>query len=283
MATKRKIPVNVINGVAAGNTATIQLSLGLTYHAIVFEYNTGTAGGPTEANIEAELTEWRLKMDGITQRVCSSAELFDINRNKGKTPVVGAANGYVPFYFTEPQRQTQLEREATAWGTAGVGSFQIEVDIASGATSPGLTAYAIVDDDIRPPVGIVKWKRETLVISATGETSFPLGVHSGDSYQGIHLFEGTADDVNSIELKWDGIEIYNMDENFYDQDIENSDFVDVAGLKYLTLDNNRPADALPTVRKRNGVDTKVQEMLLKLSMQNANNVTMIRELVGRPD
>lgn len=283
MATKRKIPVNVINGVAAGNTATIQLPLDLTYHAIVFEYNTGTAGGPTEANIEAELTEWRLKIDGVTQRVCSSAQLFDINRVKGKTPVVGASNGYCPFYFSEPQRQTQLEREATAWGTAGVQSFQVEVDIASGATSPGLTAYAIVDDDIRPPVGIVKWKRETLVISSTGETSFSLGTNSGDSYQGIYLFEGNADDINEARLTWDGIEIYKLNENFYDQDIASSDFTDVQGLKYLSLDNNRPADALPTLRNRNGKKTKVNEMLLTLNMAAAANVTALRELVGRPD
>jgi hypothetical protein len=283
MATKRKIPLNVINGVAAGNTATIQCPLGYTYHMIGFEYNTGTSGGPTEANCEGELKEWRLKMDGVTQRVCSTAQLFDINRKNGLTPVVGASNGYVPFYFTEKQRQTQIEREATAWGTAGLGSFQIEVDIDSGASSPGITAFAIVDDNSeRTPSGIVKWKRETLVVSSTGETTFQLGTNSGDAYQGIYLFEGTADDINLARLEWDGLNIYNLDENFYDLDIASSDFVDVSGLKYISLDNNRPADVLPTIRQRNGQAMKVQEMLLTLDMENANNVTMIRELVGAP-
>ena len=284
MAVKRWIKLNKINGVAAGGTATIDLPTDKRYHAIYLEYNTSTAGGPTEANMEAELTEMRINIDGVTQRRCSCAQLFDINRTKGKAPVVGSSNGYAIFYFSEPQRKSHIGREATAWGMKGVNSFQMEVDIASGATSPVITGWALVDDVQEAPLGIVKWKRETIQVSATGELTHSLDTGRGESYQGVFLFENTAGDIDNARLLWDGTEMYNGDENVQAALSGSSDFTAVSKLFHLPLDYNNPADAVPMVyRDRAGNDRRVQELLLTLTMGGANNVTAIREVVGTPD
>ena len=111
MAIKRRIPLNQIEGVTAGGTAIINLPIGPRYHSIVLEYATSTAGGPTEANCEAELTEMRVLIDGVTQRKASAAQLFDINRTKGITPNVGANIAYLPLFFSEPQRETKAKQE----------------------------------------------------------------------------------------------------------------------------------------------------------------------------
>jgi len=288
MATKRIIPLNKIEGVTAGGTATIDLPRNVRYHAVVLQYDTDTAGGATEANMEAEILRVKCNLEQVTQREASAAQIFDINRTKGITPQVGdgTAPGYIPLLFSEPQRETAVEKEATAWGMLGVTDFQIEVEIAdnSGQT-PSLKGFAIVDDVQEAPQGIVKWKRGQLTIGATGETPFSLNTTGGDSYQGLHFFESSAGDIDSILLEWDGVKIYQLTE--YQDNALISQFADgytsVSGLVHIPLDFNHPADVLRTVKTVNGVQQKVQEIIATINMGAANSVTLIRELVGTPD
>jgi hypothetical protein len=288
MPTKRIIPLNKIEGVTAGGTATIDLPTNVRYHGICLQYDTDTAGGPTEAVMETEVSEVRLNIEQVTQRKASASEIFDINRTKGQSPTVGSASlpGYIPLHFSEPQRDRQLEQEATAWGMAGVRDFQIEVDIANnGGQTPSLKGFAFVDDIQEAPQGIVKWKKNTLTVGATGETPFSLSTETGDSYQGLHFFENSAGDIDDLLIEWDGVKIYQLTENqdnaFINHFVRGTDLV--SGLVHVPFDMNHPADALRTVKEINGNRVKVQELIATLNMGAANNVTLIREMVGLPD
>lgn len=284
MAVKRKIPLTKINGVAAGATATIDLPTNVRYHALFFQFGCSNVNGPTEANCETFLTQWRLNLNSTTQRIASTAQIFDINRTKGRSPTVGATEGYIEFYFSEPHRESTPMQEATAWGMKGVDSFQIEVDLHSTVTAPTLTGFAIVDDVQEPPAGIVKWKRETIQVSATGDLTYRLNTDRGDSYQGLFFFEGTAGDINNIRLEWDGVKLFDMDEN--DDDVYRGYIgsTTVSGCFHIPLDDNNPADAVPTVKRLpNGQLVRVQEFDATLTMGAAANVTLIREVVGAPD
>lgn len=288
MPTKRFIPLNKIEGVTAGGTATIDLPTNVRYHGIALQYDTDTGGGATEANMETEITEVRVNLEQITQRKASAAQIFDINRTKGKTPTVGdgTAPGFIPLFFSEPQRETQLEKEATAWGMQGIQDFQIEIDIANNAgQTPSLKGWAYVDDVQEAPKGIVKWKRNTIQVGATGELPYALSTTNGDSYQGLHFFENAAGDINNLLLEWDGVKIYDLTE--YQNTALLAQFADgfaeVSKDVFIPVDMNHPADALRTVKEVNGVRTKVQELIATLDMANADNVTVISELVGLPD
>lgn len=283
MARKRRIPLNNITGVAAGGRAVIDCPVDVRYHKIIARYTTATAGGPTEANMEAELTSWRLKLDGVVQREFSTAQLFDINRTKGKTPKVGATNGYATIFFSEPHRKTFVEREATAWGMQGVEKFQIEVDIASGAASPALTFFAEVDDVIEPPAGIVKWKRDVITVNATGEVTYKLDPGKGDSLQGLLFFEQAAGNIDNIRLTWDGVEMYNLNENVDDEFTATSDFTEVSALVHIAVDGNRPSDVLPSMKRLPDGRLTPINTYATLTMGAANNVTLIREVVGSAD
>lgn len=288
MATKRIIPLNKIEGVTAGGTATIALPTNVRYHAIFLEYDTDTSGGATEANMETEISEIRVNIDQITQRKASAAQLFDINRTKGLTPTVGdgTAPGFLPIIFSEQQRVTQLEKESTAWGMAGVQDFQIEVDIVNNSgQTPTLKGFAIVDDVQEAPKGIVKWKRNTITVGATGDLPHSLSTVNGDSYQGLFFFEGSAGDIDDLLIEWDGAKVYQLDQ--YRDNAYIAQFLKgyeaVSGLVHIPLDNNHPADALRTVKTVNGQNVKVQELIATLTMGGTNNVTVISELVGLPD
>lgn len=288
MPTKRIIPLNKIEGVTAGGTATIDLPTNVRYHGICLQYDTTTAGGATEANMETEISEVRVNIEQVTQRKANASQIFDINRTKGQSPTVGdgTAPGFIPLHFSEPQRERQLEREATAWGMAGVRDFQIEVDIANNAgQTPSLKGFAIVDDLQEAPKGIVKWKKNTLTVGATGETPFALSTETGDSYQGLFFFESAAGDIDDLLLEWDGVKMYQLTE--YQDNAFLNHFADgfdlVSGLVHVPFDMNHPADALRTIKEVNGQRVKVQELIATLNMGAANNVTLIREMVGLPD
>jgi hypothetical protein len=288
MATKRRIPLNKIEGVVAGGTATIDLPTNVRYHAIVLQYDTATAGGATETNMKAQVKEIRASLDGVDQRKASATQLFTINRSKGVSPVEGdgTAPGFLPLFFSEPQRETMIEREATAWGMLGVGDFKIEVDIADGADTPVLKGYAIVDDVQEAPQGIVKWKRNTITVGATGELPYKFNTDRGDSFQSLMFFETASGDIGDMLLEWDGVKIHDLDE--YQQASYVKLFADgfshVDGMYHIPLDGNHPADALRSFKTlQNGNRVQVQELMATLTMDQASNVTAISELVGIPD
>lgn len=287
MPTKRIIPLAQIDGGSSPGLATINCPRNVRYHGIFLKYQTDTAGGATEANMETELPEVRLNLNEVTQRKASSAQIFDINRTKGRSPKVGdgTAEGFIPIFFSEPQRRTQVEQEMTAWGMLGVNSFQIEVDIADNAAQTcKLTAFAVVDDVQEAPKGIVKWRRNVLQVTQTGETPFKLNARAGDSYQGLHLFENTNGDINNYLLEWDGSKIAQMSEYDHAAYVEQYlGITDVAKNTHLALDGNNPADVLRTFKEVKGVMQPVQEILLTLNMANAANVTVISEMLGLPD
>lgn len=287
MATKRRIPLNRVESVAAGSTATIDLPRNVRYHGIALEYQTSTAGGATQANLEAEIKEVRLNIDEVTQRKFSAKELFAINKTKGKQPTIGDATkpGYLAIFFSEPQRETMQEREATAWGMLGVGDFQIEVDIVDAGQTATLKGFALVDDVQEAPQGIVKMKRNIVTVGATGELPYSLNTERGDSYQGLFFFETAAGDIDDLLLEWDGVKMHQLTDSQQTALIEQfaDGYETVSGLYHIPLDQNHPADALRTVKEVNGNRIKVQELLATLNMGAANNVTVISEVVGLPD
>ena len=287
MATRRIIPLNKIEGVVAGGTATIDLPTNVRYHAICLQYQTGTTGGATEANMIAEVKETRLNFSQVTQRKATTKEIFALNRSKGQEPTLGDANtpGYIAIHFAEPQRETQIEREATCWGMLGVTDFQVEVDIDENATNPVLKGFAVVDDVQEAPKGIVKWKKNTITIGATGEEPYSINTTGGDSIQGLFFFENTAGDIGNLLVEWDGAKVYQLDEDqdnaFMNHFAQGASLV--SGVVHVPFDNNNPADALRTVKTVNGSRIPVQEIIATLNMDQANNVTLLREVVGLPD
>lgn len=287
MATRRNIPLNKIEGVTAGGTAIIDLPLNVRYHAIFLEYHTTTSGGATLANVLAEIKEIRILIDEVVQRRMTSKELYDINRTKGIIPRVGNATtpAYLPLFFSEPQRKTQIMQEATAWGMAGVEDFQIEIDLIDNGQTPKLKGFATVDDTQEAPAGIIKWKRNKLTVAGTGEISDKLNTVNGDSHQALYLFEQNDGDIEDMLLEWDGIKVAQFTKAqqsvYIDHFVNNA--VEVDALIHLPLDANNPADALRSVKNVNGQLRQVQEIIYTLNMAAATDVTIIRELVGTPD
>jgi hypothetical protein len=288
MAVKRWEPINIIAPAAASGTAILDCPTGpRRYHRVTVGVKLGNVGGATEAGMVAQISKIRIKLGSTPQREFTPQQLFNVNRTKGKSPTVAvstATYGYLTFFFTEPQRKSVVEREATAWGTAGVERMTIEIDFASTATTPVVKGFAYFDDVTEPPNGIVKWKSETIQIAAIGDVPYKLDTTKGESYQAVHFIEATAGDIGAIKLEWDGLKIYQDDAETFVEMRNAEDFGTVTKYRSLNLDSNSISDALPGVKKTpTGAIQKVGTLMSTLTMVNAANVTCVREVIGSPD
>lgn len=275
---RRVITTNSFNAVAPGQTATISLPVGdLVYDEVLLVYGTATAGGPTEANMEAEITEVRVKVDGKVQRVFSAAQLFDINRVNG----IAVANGFLPIFLAEPWRRSAQGEESLAWGTADVSTFTIEVDIDAGATSPTLEARIMVDDARRPMGPIVKWRRFTVPVTAVGivnVTTLP----KQDAYYRLHAFSTAIDD---IEITVDQKEVWKLTDGQARELFAEQGLGVPAALTSVIFDfTQRVADALAmNVPAGRNQTRKVSELRVDYNMSAATSFTLVTETLGLRD
>lgn len=287
MARKR-LTMPSFQAVAAGQTAVINIPTTGSYHAIVLKYLTATAGLATQANVEAEIEEIRLKINGKVQRTLSARQLFDINSYHGIAPIPGGAAGVympLPIYFSEPWRRSVQGEDLLAWHMGDVETFQIEVDIAAAAASPQLVALADreespVDNTGRPvPMGpIVKWKRFVLQPSAVGVYNAH-DLPKNDSYFAMH-FDST--DIDSIDLTidgedwFDGVSRADLAQLYADQGFA----MDAAWTVLDFAPTGRVAHARPMV---SGNGMRVKDMRLDLDMAAAGAFDLVTETFGLRD
>lgn len=179
-------PTEPFNGVAAGQTAVANLSIGLSYHQLALSYS-GIAS-------LAQLTNIRIKANGQTvQNYRSGTEIDKYNQYEGRA----AASGILVIDFDRFNLRTRRQQELTKLGTGfrfndtrptaalpnpeynpnPITSLTVEMDINALATSPLLSMMAI--QTAASPTGVLKKVRQFQQI-ATGagvveKADFPKG------------------------------------------------------------------------------------------------------------
>lgn len=275
------MPRNIVNlpsfsGVAANQTATIDLPVVDTYHKLQLTYGTGTGGGANQVNTEAEITEIRLLVNGSVQRVFSAEQLFNINAFRG----ISFATGIIPIYFSHPWGRSAAGEDAPAWHMGDVQSFQMEVDI-GGATTPTLTGIAVKEVSNLPMGPIVQWKRGVLQVAATGVVNYA-GNGDRDSILAIHGFETTAADISDIEVKVDERQVFKATRAQATAIYSDAGFAMVADVFTVSWDHTaRIADALQVARvDASGKVTSERALSIDFNMAVAANVTLVTETLG---
>ena len=223
--------------VAAGITATIDLPTTGVYDGLRVVYTTTTGGGANQANMEAEITEVRIKVNGKVQRRFSAAHLFALNAFRG----VAFQTGQLPIYFYEPWRKTVQGQDALAWGMADVATFQVEIDVDAAALNPTLVATALKTDDGRVMGPIVKIRQHVIPVPATGIVNVT-NLPRSDAYFGLHAVTADIDDV---EIKIDQVERFKITEANMTALMNELGLVPQTGYFHIPFDfTNRTGDAL---------------------------------------
>lgn len=260
------------NAVAPGQTATLDIPLGNLYHGLVLTYTTATAGGANQVNMEAELTEFRLKVDGKVQRRFSMAELNVLTGFRG----IPFQTGIVPIFFSEPWRRTIQGEDALAWGTADLNTMTLEIDIDAGASSPTLEARGVINRIARPMGPIVKWRKFNANAGGAGLFNIQT-LPKIDSYYGVHFATASIDNARAL---LDQVETWNFTEAQMQAFLTNEGLTPQTGYYHLVWDaTNRLADSLPMVVG----DRRAGDFRIDLTMAAAASFDYITETLGPRD
>lgn len=278
---RRTVPIANVTGVAAGQTATMDLPLGRRYHTILLNYSEGGVAA-NQATMDAAITGIRIIVNSRTQRQYTAAELRVLNAVNG-APFAFQA-GVLPIFFAEPWRRTPQGEDLLAWPAypeLGTNSLQIEVDIAVGRVGPALSAKAVIDqiDPKQVPFGpIITTRRRVVTPGAAGVFTLLDMPKDLGNYRAIHCFETAANDISGIKATIDQLVAYDR------TDAENTALLNIGGyvpqasLFHVVFDEDRRwADGLPMVKSDGKL---VSEFTLEFDMAVANPFTLIAEMLG---
>lgn len=185
-------------GVAVSQTGVLNLPPIGTYYGILVRVTTSMGGGPTQANLEAQIAQMRLKLNGVEQRRYSARSLFDLNANKNIGLTAGATEAYIFIHFADMHRESQLGEDLPAWGMGGVQSFTLEIDLGAGITAPTLEAWAMWSKITRGVGPIIKVREESLSPGGAGVILHKPAL--SDAFVGMH-YDMTAVTVSAAEIK----------------------------------------------------------------------------------
>jgi hypothetical protein len=266
------ISVPSLSAVAAGQTATLDLPARDVYHGLIFTYTPGAVpAAANEATMKADLGNIRLKINGIVVREHTASQYLDILKFYQQE----FEPGIFPIYFSEPWRTAAQGEDALSWGMQDVSNFQVEIDIASGATSPRLQAKAIIERVTRPLGAIKKFRRYTIPVTAAGVvnvTSLP----KTDAYYTMHAFSANVAD---ILVQTDGVERFRATAAEASHLYRRHELAPQSGMFHLAFDHTRRvADALSMMR---GDGTPISDLRIDFNMTSAASFTLICETLGR--
>lgn len=269
---RRKVLLTSVSNVAAGQTASIDLPVGRRYFAVYMLYK----GNAAQATIDADITEVRVILNGKVQRRFSGADLNVIMATRG----FAFQLGLIPILFAEPRRRTWQGEEGLAWGTKGVSTFRIEVDISGAAVAPTLTATAEVDD-LNVPIGtIVKWYKEGFN-SAGAQVVNITTLMKRDTYDAIHIRSALA---TAIKVTVDSLEIADLTRTLCDFYARRRGFVQQANtLSLIFADSDQVTDGLPMIRETQDGIIPVQDFRVDVTASGAGALPFVIERVGLPD
>jgi len=132
--------INGINGVAVGGTASVNMPTNQRYHRLTF-YCTDGGVAVAAANV---ITHVRLLVGGVVIRDIDTVDIMKLCNLNGYIPRLGE----LPIFFTEPfltGGQINEPSDVTSWDMWGQTTFQVQLTISGGATTPAVTGWMEFD------------------------------------------------------------------------------------------------------------------------------------------
>jgi hypothetical protein len=177
--------------VGAGQSATLNCPVGLTYDRIEFEYSGVTL---------SEMKNVEVVINGkpvMTFKDMARVEKLNDYYGRAKT------SGFITLYFARPEMVNLRDQRLTALGTADVSTLAVNIDIDSGASAPVIKAYAIQSEP-QPLGAFIKVREFQFDASVSGQMEIST-LPKGPRIMAAHLFKG---DVNDLEVEIDSQKVY---------------------------------------------------------------------------
>jgi hypothetical protein len=256
-------------GIGAGQTASINLPLGLTYTR--FMIRSVAAIGGTQVNLLPEhwgtvFDEIRLMVNGDAQITIDASDLVALNQYY-KQPL---KPGVLPLFLSRPWMRTIGGEDQTGYGTIGMDTFSFEIDIKDGQDVSKLSLYAVQS----PPTVYgphLRVQRYTRNQGVTGPAEISDIVRGPYAMLALHV---NTTEIGEIEVVTDGRKIMETDPEIRDAHGAIGGRVTQAGYTHIDLvTENRLGEALAM---------NLQDFRLKLDFTATGNFSIYTESLSAP-
>ena len=270
LAYTNKLPD--FNPVAAGAIASTQVPRGFTYQDITLLYQANGVKA-NEATLKADIERVTLKINGVARWEMSGKHLVDINKFYGLTQNAGEL--VIPL--SRPWLKTPAGVDNLAWGTNNISSFQLEVKLASGATTPVLSANAEVLPYATDLGYIVEVHEYSFAASVAGKYEISTLPKANGSLIALHLDNAN---ITALQGKLNNVEFIAQDSDLvaYHNAIKRlSDGKRIPQTGYAHIDaqrRNRLDDNIPLIN--------LQEFMIAPTLSAAGPVGVIMETLNAP-
>lgn len=252
----------------AGQTAAINMPIGLTYERLYIrataDFGSGQVDVPT-ASWGTIFDEIRLMVDGDAKITIDAADLVKLNAFYEMPTEAGV----LALYLSRPWMRTIGGEDQTGYGTLGLATMSLEIDIKAGANIGALTVSAVqsAGKPFGPHLRIQKYTRNQGV---TGPAEIADIVRGNYAMLGMHI---NTDEITDIEVHTDQRKVLETDKAtraIHNAIAGRSEQLDMTHIDFLS--ENRLAEAMPMA---------LQDFRLKLDFTAAGNYTIYAEsLVG---
>ena len=311
MPTKILKKLNPLEGVVAGEKATLDLGIGPTYHKALFE-GIVKPKNTEVATLSHIFGTFEVLLDGKTQRQATAVELNALNALMGPeyavevsnldSPGEALGNGEkaryrLPIMFAEPYRKSYAADQIMAWPTLWPGgvqlfeTFQITVTVPNidGATLHAISAYGstenklgLLDGNGAPLFNISKWRRENFTYTASGDRVLA-NLQKKHMVQSMHFFTQSEDPITNIKIKRENEDVIDVPKGINDLDLVqhgiNEDALSADRLDVIFDRTDLPDEGLPL--------TGVKEFVVTPTFASAGAankvVTLISQVYGPPE
>lgn len=207
---RKTIKMPSMSNVGAGQTATLNCPVGLTYDVISLEYSGKKADTSTDITLD-DLKNIEVRVNGKTiQTFKDGLELDRINQYHGR----GAASGIINIWFVRPEMANLRDQRLTALGTADVQTLSVHVDGEATLDSLSLSAKA-VQSEPQNMGAIVKVKAFPASFAVSGEVEIDNLPRSGGVMIGcIHLFKAN---VSNVEVEVNSIKAFDSTKTYSEE------------------------------------------------------------------
>ncbi len=253
-------------GIGAGQTASVNLPLGLTYERLYIRLNIqdGTAVDVAAADWGTYIDEIRLMVDGDSKIQITAADLVKLNQFHGQSMKDGA----LPLFLSRPWMRTISGEDQTGYGTnGGMASFTLEMDLKAGITVNSLNVYAVQSQG-RPFGPHLRIQRYVHNQGVTGEAEIADIVRGPYAMLGLHL--NTAA-IKGVEIHADNRKVHESDKAIRAAHYEVVGRAPQAGFTHVDFTaENRLSEAMPM---------SLQDFRMKLEFTATGNFSIYAESV----
>lgn len=244
--------------ITANARAICRPALGQTYLMMMF-YFTIAGAAATKAQIQAQVTNIRVVVDGITKFELSGTDAVYIAEYY-RPGIVGTGcvgnTGVVPIFFARPWMEALQNQDAPAYGLAGVDSFTVEINLGAGATINGIAGFCYTTENEGLGEHIVTTRLGRSFGSASLETINDLPLDPDWSLYALHFATSTV--INQIEILADGARALFGAPVVLNQRLQYSNSQRLVQAGYTPVEctpRNRNIDALPLIMNRLSIRT----------------------------